>query len=298
MTYFLLQVWLRFLKFICRYWPACVRLFAWKIYILLFIVIRYRKKVITANLTACFGSNGDASQIRRWREAYYHVLRRYVLEAMYVAAMPAHKLVKLVEVSQKEYWLDYFDRHQGVVIMASHYGNWEMNMVLLPALLTRRVIAFYKTISDPAMAKFMYSIRSVYGLELYPIEQTVRIMMQLKEEKVLYIFIGDQSPLNLNGVYWNTFLGRKTPWFTGAEKLARRFEYPVVYLHQEPQNFQPLYYTLRFELMSQDPKEEAEGNITERYSRLLEAEIMKKPEYWLWSHKRWKRVKEDSVSVL
>lgn len=295
--YFLMQVWLRIFKFICRYWPAAVRIFAWKIYILLCIVIRYRKKVITTNLRACFGSEVNTQQLYNWRKAYYRVLRRYIMEAMYVAAMPAHKLVKLVEVSQKELWGDYFDRHKGVIVMASHYGNWEMNMVLLPALLKRRVVAFYKPISDPAMAKFMHSIRSAYGLELYPIEQTVRIMMQLKDEQVLYIFIGDQSPVNLNGVYWNTFLGRKTPWFTGAEKLARRFEYPVAYLHQEPQDCRPLCYTLRFELMSQQPKEEAEGSITERYSRLLEAEIRKQPEYWLWSHKRWKRVKEDSVSV-
>jgi KDO2-lipid IV(A) lauroyltransferase len=283
---------LRFLKFICRYWPAGIRLFAWKVYFLLFVVIRYRKKVVTANLKTCFGSEVGTQQLKKWRKDYYHVLRRYVLEAMYVAAMPAQKLVKMVDIAQKEHWLDYFDRHRGVVIMASHYGNWEMNMVLLPALLKRRVVAFYKPISDPVMGRFMHSIRSAYGLELYPIEQTVRIMTQMNDKQVLYIFIGDQSPVNLNGVYWNTFMDRKTPWFTGAEKLARRFEYPVVYLHQEPQDHRPLCYTLRFELMSQHPKAEAEGSITERYSRLLEAEIRNKPEYWLWSHKRWKRVRE------
>lgn len=292
MIYLLLTAWLQLFKFIATFWPAGIRLFSWKIYFLLSHVIRYRKNVIATNLNACFGSSTDAFQIRRWHLEYYQVLRRYILEAMYVAAMPADKLLKLVEIREKEKWQSYFHNYPKTIIMASHYGNWEMNMVLLPALLNRRVIAFYKPISNDPVGKFMYNIRSAYGLELYPIEQTLRIMRQYKDENALYIFIGDQSPVNLNGVYWNQFLGRKTPWFTGAEKLAARFGYPVLYLHQEPQNNISVGYTLRFELIAQQPDQEEEGKITEKYSRILETEIKRNPVFWLWSHKRWKRVKE------
>jgi KDO2-lipid IV(A) lauroyltransferase len=292
MIYLFLKIWLYFFKFICRYWPAGIRLFSWKIYFIIAKVIRYRKKVILDNFKACFGSAADATKIREWQQEYYHVLRRYVLESMYVAAMPADRLLNLVGIQDKEAWQSYFDQYPKTVIMASHYGNWEMNMVLLPALINRRVIAFYKPISDASVAKFMHTVRSAYGLELYPIEQTLRIMKQFKDENALYIFIGDQSPVNLNGVYWNQFLGRKTPWLTGAEKLATRFGYPMVYLHQEPQHEDSLCYTLRFELMTEHPKNEEEGQMTEYYSQLLEAEITKNPVYWLWSHKRWKRVKD------
>ena len=280
------------MKFIGTYWPTGLRLFSWKVYFLLSRILRYRKNVITANLNACFESDTTALQIRSWHHEYYQVLRHYVLEALYVAAMPPDKVVKLVEISEKEKWQSYFDKHPKAIIMASHYGNWEMNMVLLPTLLNRRVIAFYKPISNKYMGKCMHEIRSAYGLELYPIEQTLRIMSQYRDDNALYIFIGDQSPVNLNSVYWNQFLGRKTPWFTGAEKLAARFGYPVLYVHQEPQYHDPLCYTLRFELISQNPELEAEGKITEKYSRILELEIRKNPVYWLWSHKRWKRVKE------
>ncbi|MBK8052930.1 MAG: lysophospholipid acyltransferase family protein [Saprospiraceae bacterium] len=170
-----------------------------------------------------------------------------------------------------------------------------MNMVLLPCFVSQRVIAFYKPISDTTIDNIMLNIRSAFGLELYPIEQTMRVMNHLKDENILYVFIGDQTPLNMNGVYWNTFLHQATPWLTGAEKLAKKYNLPVLYLQQIPETECNISYTLRFHIITENPDHEASGSITEKYSRILENEIIAKPEYWLWSHKRWKRAHHKTI---
>ncbi len=280
---------LSFIRFITNSCPLCLKLVMWKIKIILKYVVRYRNQVVTSNLQNSFGDRYTKAQIALIKSRYYDVLVRYIQETFQIISFDRKKITKRVRIAQKENWETYFAGQNSVIIAASHYGNWEMNMVVFPALTARRVVAFYKPISDPMLDAYMKKIRSVHGLELYAIEQTGRIMAALKGEKVLYIFIGDQSPLNMNGVYWNTFLEQDTPWLNGAEKLARKFNYPVVYLQQVPEHRSPFSYTLRFQIISSNPQEEAPGLITEKYSRILEEEILDKPEYWLWSHKRWKR---------
>lgn len=201
----------------------------------------------------------------------------------------AEKVLTKMVYKNKDIWENYFNSKKSIIVTASHHGNWEVNMVALPALTTMKVVAFYKPISDPETEKIMLEIRSRFGLQLYPINQTPRIINKLKMEKVLYIFLGDQSPLNMNGVYWNSFLNQRTPWMTGAEKIAKKYNYPVVYLHQNPVLSNNIWYELNFELISENPRESNDGEITEKYSRILEEEILTSPQYWLWSHKRWKR---------
>jgi Kdo2-lipid IVA lauroyltransferase/acyltransferase len=164
----------------------------------------------------------------------------------------------------------------------------EINIVALPLLTTNKVIGFYKPINSQRIEKIMLTLRSKFGLLLYPIDQTPRVMNTFKNQDVWYVFIGDQSPLNMNNVYWNNFLGTKTPWLTGAEKLAKKYNYPVIYLHQIPDN-QHLAYQLDISSITTNPQEEKEGAIIEKYSQILESEIKKNPSHWLWSHNRWKR---------
>lgn len=217
--------------------------------------------------------------------------------SFYVRFMSKNELTTKVSLKDAIEWNNFFEEQKSTIIMASHFGNWEMNMVLFPLYVHRRVVAFYKPIKSKKMDDFMKAQRSKFGLELYPIESTLRIMQALKQENILYIFISDQSPLNINAVYWNTFLNQRTPWLNGAEKLAKKFDYPVVYLHQKPLENDSQAYQLGLNIISQNPKNESDGQIIETYSRLLEREIYDNPAFWLWSHKRWKRAQREEESV-
>lgn len=252
-------------------------------------ILKYRKSVVQGNLENSLSNFYPASKIDEIVNMYYDTLMRYIKEIIIMSSFDVEKVMTKMVYKNKDIWENYFNGKRSIIVTASHHGNWEVNMVALPALTRMKVVAFYKPISDAETEKIMLEIRSRFGLLLYPINQTPRIINELKMEKVLYIFLGDQSPLNMNGVYWNSFLNQRTPWMTGAEKIAKKYNYPVVYLHQYPVLSNDNWYELNFELISENPRESNDGEITEKYSRILEEEILTSPQYWLWSHKRWKR---------
>jgi len=284
-----------FIRLITNRSPFVLKIVLWKTGLILQYILKYRSKVILSNLESSVGFQYSKEQIKNIHKKYYSVLIRYIREVFYIISYDKIRLKSLIKIDNAEKWSNYFQLQKSTIITASHYGNWEMNMVLLPCFVSQRVIAFYKPISDSTIDNIMLKIRSAFGLELYPIEQTMRVMNHLKDENILYVFIGDQTPLNMNGVYWNMFLHQATPWLTGAEKLAKKYNLPVLYLQQIPETETNISYTLRFHIITENPDYEASGSITEKYSRILENEIIAKPEYWLWSHKRWKRAHHKTI---
>ncbi len=284
-----------FIRLITNRSPFVLKIVLWKTGLILQYILKYRSKVILSNLESSVGFQYSKEQIKNIHKKYYSVLIRYIREVFYIISYDKIRLKSLIKIDNAEKWSNYFQLQKSTIITASHYGNWEMNMVLLPCFVSQRVIAFYKPISDSTIDNIMLKIRSAFGLELYPIEQTMRVMNHLKDENILYVFIGDQTPLNMNGVYWNMFLHQATPWLTGAEKLAKKYNLPVLYLQQIPETESNISYTLRFHIITENPDHEASGSITEKYSRILENEIIAKPEYWLWSHKRWKRAHHKTI---
>ena len=277
------------LKGLVKYFPV---LFEFLLTVFKFIVknlVSYRKCVIKDNLNNSFCdvyAEDDRNQIV---DKYYSVMFRYIKETIMMLSFDQKVLKSKINYHEQDRWEGYFNNQMSVIVTASHYGNWEVNMVAFPALTRMKVVAFYKPMSGSDVEKIMFEARSKFGLHLYSIHLTARVMQELKMERVLYVFLGDQSPLNMNGVYWNTFLNQHTPWMTGAEKLAKKYHYPVVYLSQKPIIASDVWYELNFYLISDDSADTIEGEITEKYSRILEAEIKQNPEYWLWSHNRWKR---------
>lgn len=250
-------------------------------------IIRYRSKVIQNNLINSFGQDKSPSEISRIKRYYYKVLTRYIKEIIFKTVWSPCKIQSVVDIIEVDEWNKFINQQNGVIVMASHSGNWEFNLPILPLFLDCDVVAFYKPISNQWMDKLMLKLRSQFGMKNFPIEQTARVMAQYRGKNAVFIFVGDQSPINMNGVYWNTFLHQDTPWLTGAEKLATRNNMPVLYLEQIP--YDSLGYNLKFHVITLNPSNLEKGAITQKYSEILEHEIHQRPEFWLWSHRRWKR---------
>jgi len=106
----------------------------------------------------------------------------------------------------------------------------------------------------------------------------------------MYFFGADQSPRNTNRSHWMMFLNQDTACITGPEFFARRYRLPVVYF--DVQRVKKGYYSVRLEVIEQDSANTAPGEITENYMQTLEKYILKKPEDYLWSHRRWKHVRK------
>lgn len=266
----------------------------------------YRSEVIETNLSKCLRDQLSPDQLHHLKRAYYEVLTRYVMETVSLAAYAAKKPARWIDLADAPRWQDWFGKRESILIMSSHYGNWEVVIPLLPTILQMDVVAFYKPVKNKTIDQWVKQSRGKFGLDLQPIEHTARVMAARRLGKTAYVFLSDQSPVNLNGAYWNTFLTQETPWLTGAEKLAARYNIPVVYLRhlptkQSPETLAnlltlstpPVLYHCSFDLITEQPADMPTGQITEMYAKLLEEDIRREPVWWLWSHRRWKRAQKS-----
>jgi len=277
----------RFLLFLSRIAPNFTAIVIRTMSIFLFRIIGYRKAIIQRNLKNSF-PEWDNANISETIKKFHQVFSRYIIETLAVYSNNKQDIIHKSTCLNVDYWRQYIDKQKSIILMGAHYGNWETNIVLLPEILKCQVVGFYKPISNPFLESLVLNKRSRFGLKLIPIDQTIRYMSQHKNEKIVYVFISDQGPLNMNGVYWNIFLNQNTPWYMGAEKLAKKFEYPVLYLSQKPL-LGSVWYELSLRIIFDDFKNVSDGWITGKYSNLLEKQIKSEPSFWLWSHKRWKR---------
>ena len=103
--------------------------------------------------------------------------------------------------------------------------------------------------------------------------------------------VADQSPSKLKKSYWIDFLNQDTACIHGPELYARKFGVPVYYFDIQP--VKRGFYEVTFIEIATDTQSLQEGEITKRYMKTLEQKIIANPAYWLWSHKRWKRMRAD-----
>jgi KDO2-lipid IV(A) lauroyltransferase len=176
---------------------------------------------------------------------------------------------------------------KSVIALCSHYNNWEWFSAVQLAT-PFRILTIYKPLTNKYFDKFILNLRTKYGTWASPMQNILRDLLKFRNEKILTMsgFIADQTPPPDEHAYWTTFLNQETGFFRGAEKLAVKYDMPVIFVSIA--KIKRGYYELVFELMTEHPGKEAPDFITSRYAELLEAVIREKPEYWLWSHRRWK----------
>ena len=99
-------------------------------------------------------------------------------------------------------------------------------------------------------------------------------------------FISDQSPKLKNSSVWLDFMDINVPCFIGAEATAKKYNFPIGFL--KINKISRGYYESELIIISKNPKEEEKYAITKKFNQLLESQIRQAPEYYLWTHKRWK----------
>lgn len=280
---------LSIIKFIHRYLPFVTKMSMAIFYFFMAHVIQYRKSVITQNLKNSFPDN--TVDIAKVRSQFYKIFSRNLLEILDLITFDKDILSQKMSCD-----VTNIDMKKGGILMASHFGNWERNLACLPIFITEApVLGFYKPLKNKFMNSLMQQIRGKFSNLLEPIDRTVRVLAAHKGEPIFYVFIADQGPVNMNGVYWNTFLHQRTPWLRGAEKLAEKYNLPVYYVHQTPTESGK--YHLHFSKISDPDMHLDSTEIIEKYTRFLEDEINAHPPYWLWSHRRWKRAHMEQKSL-
>ena len=261
-------------------------------YLVLYYLLRYRRRVVRRNLTHAFPEKSLEELIRIEKKFYRHLCDVFV-EMYRMWHMSEDEIRRRCVFTNPEVIERYFRQGKSVIGVLGHFGNWEW-MASYGLWMSEKVDFFtlYKPLHDPEADCVMRKIRSRFKAKPVPRQDILRRIIANKKMGRLFLagFIGDQTPNRDNLNFWMDFLNQDTPVLLGTEKIARKFDLPVISLRMR--KVKRGYYEVDFVDICEEPNRLEEGELTRMHTRMLEKFIREEPELWLWSHKRWKHVRE------
>jgi KDO2-lipid IV(A) lauroyltransferase len=245
----------------------------------------YRKGVIFKNLKNSFPEKSEI-EIKKLGGEYYRYLCDLIFETLKTLRMTETQTLKRCVFHNQSWLTKLCEEHKSIIIVMGHYGNWEWAGPSFTLSTGFQLVVIYRQLSHPYFEKMTAGMRTRFGTRITPIEKTLRDMVANQKQVTATAFIADQATVTKSAHYWTTFLNQDTAVFTGPEKLAKRFNYPVVYMNVN--RVARGYYEVTPELLFENPAATADNEISETFIKRLEKEISVDPVPWLWSHKRWK----------
>ncbi len=243
-------------------------------------VIKYRKSVIFENLSQAFPAKNQA-EIALVAHEYYLYLSAYLFETIHIYAKK--NISNHIEFFNIDALKSSLQEGKSVMILGSHYGNWEWSSMLLPCHLNHDVYAIYKPLVNKKMDALVKEWRANYGLKLLAMDDVVKHLSTCKRPSV-YIFVSDQRPTNNKTGRWIKFLNQDTLFYEGASVLSKRYKADLIY---QKIMVDKGHYQVRFEHVN--------GNAVDFYVSHLEKDIIQHPAPWLWSHNRWKFKRNETT---
>lgn len=260
------------------------------LYVVLYYIAGFRKKVAWTNLRNSFPDKSPA-ELKRIMRRYYRHMCDLLAESIRMFSMSKEEAIRRCPLINPELLQAHYDAGKSVILVAGHYNNWELAAMAFDVQAPHTTVGVYTPLTDPFFEKKVQESRGKYGMVLLPKQQTATFFEEQKEALNLYLMGADQSPTYAKKVYWMTFLGQETAVAFGTEKYAKQYDYPVVFGHIR--KLRRGYYEMWFENVETEPLKAPYGSITEAHTRVLEKDILAAPEYWLWTHKRWKRKRKE-----
>lgn len=255
-------------------------------YFVLYYFPSYRKKVVTANLKNSFPEKTE-KEIIVIRKKFYRHLADLFVETLKLTHMSEKQFKARFTVSNLQVIEKLLAEKRDAIAVLGHYNNWEW-LGAFPMYTGYKAVSIYKPLQNKYFDKFINSLRMKHGMVLTPMSNIIREIINDRKNNINTIsaFISDQTPIRTEIKYWTTFLNQDTPVYMGTEKVASKYDMAVVFF--DIQKIKRGYYNLNIELLFDHTANLPEHLITETHVRRLEKQIIEKPEFWIWSHRRWK----------
>ncbi|RBL93689.1 lysophospholipid acyltransferase family protein [Chitinophaga flava] len=264
------------------------------LYVLVYHVFGYRKKVVLENMKQAFPEKSP-EEIRRLAKKYYRNLTDMMVETIKLLTMSKQQL-------QERFTCDLSVLHKlyaegkSCQLHLGHNFNWEWaNLFCMQGVQFPFLVVYMPLSSKPADRMFRH-FREKFGTILIPANDMANSMRPWMEKQYLIALVADQNPGNPRSCLWYPFLNKMTPFYKGPEMAARRNDIPVVFV--DIRKTKRGYYHAKLQLMFEDPQQEPVGKITETFVRFLEKNIHEQPEVWVWSHRRWKHTYPGHQTVI
>lgn len=252
-------------------------------------VVKYRYKTVAKNLAKAFPEKNAAERTQLAHRFYKH-LADVIVEVIMLTRMKQEDLLQRFEIVGLDEVKAIMDQKQSVILLSAHQGNWEWMLTAVATASPYALDALYRPLHNPAADKFFMAMRTKFHARMVPADKAAKNILKLRKETRAFGVIGDQNPRRRDSKYWATFMGVDTPVAIGPERIAKMTSYPLFYVATE--KLARGKYRCHIQPLAQPPYE-GEGQVSQLYMSAVEAQIRQQPEYWMWSHHRWRYEKKD-----
>lgn len=257
-------------------------------------IVKYRKETIEQNLKNSFPTL-SSKELEAYKNKFYKHLSDIFIEAFKALTISRKNVLKRYKCNNPKVLNDLFQKGQSVLLLSSHFNNWEYMVLSLGMQFPFQGIGVGKRMTNKTFEKLMHQRRTRYGTKVCYNDNVKEVFLENEEKKIpsAYMLLSDQSPNDTYKCFWTTFLNQDTGVIFGGEYFAKKYNYPVFYykVNKERRG----YYSFDIIPLSLNPQEEGYSQITQKYVSLLEDTIKENPPYWLWSHKRWKHKRPKKI---
>lgn len=259
------------------------------VYVLVYHVIGYRKKVVRKNIAMTLPHLSEKERLNIEKKSYHHLCDMF-LEMMKTMTISEKEMNKRFVFTNLELYTALEKKQKSIAVMIAHYATYEW-VISMNRKIEFEGFAIYKKVNNKYFDKLVRNIRSKFKATLITTSQTIPVIKENESmgHRGVYGFASDQSPQESKAFHWQKFMGIETPVYTGAEMLVKRFDMNVIFLRVK--KVKRGYYEATFELMFDNPKAIPDYQISDEFLRRVEKQIYEAPEYYLWTHKRWKHRK-------
>lgn len=256
------------------------------VYVFVYYVIGYRKKVVKENLALALPHLSDKERLVIEKKSYHHLCDIF-LEMAKTMTISKEEMAKRFYITNPEIFREFEAENKSMILMASHYASWEW-LLTMSTQTTLKGVGVYKKISNKYFDQLIRDIRSKFESELVVTRETIPYIAKKQRQKIacVYGLASDQSPKKDRITYWCDFMGVEAPIHTGPEMIAKKYNIEVIFV--KVSRVKRGFYEAQFIPLSKKPKETTEFQITQDFVRLVEKQILEAPEFYFWTHKRWK----------
>lgn len=266
-------------------------LFSDFVYVIIYRLIGYRKKTVRANLKLAFPNLSEGERLEIEKKSYIHLCDMF-LEMIKTISISRKEIESRFRFTNLDVYHELEKKQKSIALMCAHYASYEW-VVSMNHYVNFKGYGIYKKIANPHFDKLVKDIRSKYEAYLITTKETKATIEENAKNNVLgiYGFASDQTPRWSNKLYWHHFMGIETPIHIGAESLAKQYNMNVIYLRVK--KIRRGYYEATFDIMTDDVQSIPNYKLSEDFMARVEQQIYEQPEYYLWTHKRWKHKKQE-----
>lgn len=262
------------------------------IFVLIYYVIRYRRKVAMKHISDSFPAKSDKEH-RAICRRFFRNFADYIVETIKLEHISDDEMKRRMTFDGMETVDGLMREGKSIAAYFSHSFNWEWapSITLWSSLrpgIDAEFCQVYRPLRNKWFDAYMLKLRSRFHPLSFPKKNTLRELLRLRQEGMPSItgFMSDQKPSHGDPTRVLMFLNHPTAFITGTETLARKLKMAAVYWDMK--KVSRGHYHISMRLLTDDASALAPMELTDSYARLLEKSIERDPANWLWTHKRWK----------